>query len=59
MIFEKIKDNGIDTGETDNEVYLMLHELLVPPADMPLDFILPVRRILTFQYLRRFFRLVR
>ena len=55
----KIKDNGIDMDSAVPVVYIPLHEGTAPFIDMPLDFILPVRRILMFQYLQQSFHPVR
>ena len=55
----KIKDNGIDMDSAVPVVYIPLHEGTAPFIDMPLDFILPVRRIPTFQYSQQSFHPVR
>ena len=55
----KIKDNGVDMDSAVPVVYIPLHEGTAPFIDMPVDFILPVRRIPGFQYLPQSFHLVR
>ena len=55
----KIKDNGIDKVNGGIVVYMTLHEIPPFALDMPLDFILPVLRILTFPYLQQSFHPVR
>ena len=55
----KIKDNGIDKRVENGVVYRRYMSHFQSALDMPLDFILHVRRIPGFQYSPQSFHLVR